>query len=81
MHHSITKLTENEWPMKLTITSLSKKSKFKKKWGMKNKMILMPIFVHLWIMPEVLLWHVHMCFHIFSSTIKFNTNTNNLYFT
>jgi hypothetical protein len=51
MHHSITKLTENERPMKLIGTSLRWISKFKKQWGMINKMILMSVIVHVWIMP------------------------------
>jgi len=48
--------------MKLIVTSLSWKSKFKKQWNMKNKMILMPVFVNVWIMPQVL---YGMCIYVF----------------
>jgi hypothetical protein len=66
MHHSNTKLTENERRMKLNGTSLSWKSKFKKQGRMKNKMILVPVFVNVWIMPEVL----HgMCICVFTFSV------------
>jgi hypothetical protein len=77
--YNITKFTENKRPMQVSRTSLSWKSNLRSV-GYEQKMILVSIIVHVWIIPEILHGHVHICFHVFSSTIKFNTNTNNLYF-